>query len=154
MLRRTVRRAVSNNGFIGGKERTRIEQERRRRVLYDSAGNLRLGGLLLLMYEDFRQPLAIGVGLLALFYGYNRLVVHLSRQQEDEGRRLDSASEQAARQSGKLKADRYLVKPMRQIDDPDMLNIPAYGGKGVSKSKLMSDDAVSSGALHDERNHS
>ncbi|KPA73592.1 hypothetical protein ABB37_09724 [Leptomonas pyrrhocoris] len=154
MLRRTVRRAVGNTRFSGGKERDRIEQERRRRILYDAAGNLQLGGLLLMMYEDFRKPFAIGVGLLALFYGYNRLLVYLSRQDEEECRRLDLASEQAARQSGKLKADRYLVKPSRQIDDPDFLDIPAYAGKGVNRSKLMSDDAVSGGPMHDERNRS
>jgi hypothetical protein len=154
MLRRSLRRAVGNTRFSGGKEQDRIQQERRRRLLYDAAGNLKLSGLLLLMYEDFRKPFAIGVGFLLCFYGYNRLLVHLSREEEDEGRRLDAASEQAARQSGKLKAERYLVKPNRQIDDPDFLDIPAYAGKGVSKSRLMSDDAVSSGPLHDERNRS
>lgn len=154
MLRRTIRRAVGNSRYSGGKERDRIDQERRRRILYDAAGNLQLGGLLFMIYEDFRKPFAIGVGLLGLFYGYNRLLVYLSREEEDEGRRLDAASEEAARQSGKLKADRFLVKPNRQIDDPDFLDIPAFAGKGVNKSKLMSDDTVSSGPLHSERNRS
>lgn len=154
MLRRTLRRAVGNTQYSGGKERDRIRQERRRRILYDAAGNLQPGGLLLMLYEDFHRPAAVGVGLLAVFYGYNRLLVYLSRQEEDEGRRLDAASEAAARETGKLKSDRYLVKPNRQIDDPDFLDIPAFAGKGVSKSKLMKDDSVSSGPLHDERNRS
>ncbi|KAL7697266.1 hypothetical protein N2W54_001567 [Lotmaria passim] len=154
MFRRTFRRAIGNARYSGGKERDRIEQERRRRILYDSAGNLQLGGLLLMLYDDFHKPFAVGVGLIALFYGYNHLLVYLSREEEDEGRRLDAQSEEMARQTGKLKADRFLVKPSRQIDDPDFLDIPAFGGKGVNKSRLMSDDSVSSGPLHSERNRS
>lgn len=107
-----------------------------------------------MIYEDFRVPAAIGVGALGLFYGYNRLIVYLSREEEAESVRLDQESEAAARESGKLKADRYLIKPTRQIDDPDYLNIPSFSGKGVYKSKLMADDDLSSGPLQSERNRS
>ncbi|KAK7195245.1 hypothetical protein NESM_000450000 [Novymonas esmeraldas] len=154
MFKRTVRRAVGNSRYTGGKERDRIEQERRRRLLYDAAGNLQLGGLARMLYDDLHWPAAIGVGVLLGFYGYNRLLVHLASEAEAEERRLDAASEAAARQSGKLKGDRYLVKPKRQIDDPDFLRIPAYAGTGVNTSALLSDDSVSSGELHNERNHS
>ncbi|KAG5511889.1 hypothetical protein JKF63_07714 [Porcisia hertigi] len=154
MLRRTVRRAMGNSHFSGGKERDRIEQERRRRLVYDAAGNLQLGGLLLVMYDDFKKPAAIGLGVVALCYSYVRLLVYLSREEEAEGLRLDAQSEAMARQTGKLKADRYLIKPNRQIDDPDFLNIPAFGGKGVGTSKLLRDDSLSSGDLHSERNRS
>ncbi|CAJ1985766.1 hypothetical protein conserved [Leishmania donovani] len=154
MLRRTARSAMGNSRFSGSKERDRIEQERRRRLVYDAAGNLQLGGLLLMMYDDFKKPAAIGLGMVAFLYGYSRLVVHLSREEEAEGLWLDAQSEAVARQTGKLKADRYLVKPNRQIDDPDFLNIPAFGGRGVSSSKLLSDDSVSGGALHSERKRS
>ncbi|KAG5508301.1 hypothetical protein JIQ42_08223 [Leishmania sp. Namibia] len=154
MLRRTVRRATGNSHFSGGKERDRIEQERRRRLLYDAAGNLQVGGLLYIMYHDFKKPAAIGLGMVAFLYSYNRLIVHLSREEEAEGLRLDAQSEAMARQTGKLKADRYLIKPNRQIDDPDFLNIPAFGGRGVSSSRLLSDDTVSGGPLHSERNRS
>ncbi|KAG5487701.1 hypothetical protein LSCM1_08064 [Leishmania martiniquensis] len=154
MLRRTVQRAMGNSHFSGGKERDRIEQERRRRLLYDAAGNLQIGGLLSLMYHDFKKPAAIGLGMAAFLYGYNRLIVCLSREEEAEGLRLDAESEAVARQTGKLKADRYLIKPNRQIDDPDFANIPAFGGKGVSSSRLLSDDSVSSGPLQSERSRS
>ncbi|AIN95257.1 hypothetical protein LPMP_030230 [Leishmania panamensis] len=154
MLRRTARCAMGNSRFSGSKERDRIEQERRRHVLYDAAGNLQIGGLLLLMYDDFKKPAAVGLAIAVFLYGYNRLLVHLSREEEAEGLRLDVQSEAVARQTGKLKADRYLVKPNRQIDDPDFFNIPALGGKGVNSSRLLSDDSVSSGTLHSERNRS
>lgn len=154
-----LRRCVPRHAFTGGKyrqhvdkESERIHREQRRRILYDAQGNLLLSGLAYVLWVDFHKPAAIILASLGAFYGYNRALVYLSRGDEDRVRALDSQSEAYARQSGKLKSDKYLVKPSRQIDDPDFLNIPAFGGKAVYQSKLMTDDSASVG--HGERNRS
>ncbi|KAG8347594.1 hypothetical protein ERJ75_001343500 [Trypanosoma vivax] len=133
------------------RERDRIERERHRRILYDGAGNVRLQGLMSLLWEEVRVPVAIVVGVVAFMIAYNQLVLYLSAKELAGERELDASSEAMARSSGKLKGDRYLVKPWRQIEDPDFLNIPSHAGKGVYKSKLFEEDNTSADPLFSER---
>ena len=56
------------------------------------------------------------------------------------------------RQSGKLKAERYIVNGRRQIDDPDdPRSFQPYSGKIEHNTKLFAEDTYSSGYLQDER---
>lgn len=127
-----------------------MNNERQRHILYDAKGNLKLGGLFYLLWEDFHKPLLYIICGIVVFCGYNKALLALNGDQA-RSEAVDHRSEAEARQSGKLKADRFLVKPKRQIDDPDFLNIPSYGGKGVYQSKLFEGDEASSDPLHSER---
>lgn len=158
MLRRSgLWRVMGQNAEFrkhASRESERIHNERRRRIIYDSQGNLQLGGLVFLLYEDFHKPFLLFCGALLLFYGYNRLLVFLSSGDDVRTANVDRHSEEAARKSGKLKSERYLVKPQRQIDDPDFLDIPAFAGKGTHHSKLFVDDDASSNPLFSGKNRS
>ncbi|ORC93315.1 uncharacterized protein TM35_000011920 [Trypanosoma theileri] len=151
MLRRCGPRRFGGHQQHSGREQQRITRERQRRILYDAAGNVRLSGLFFLAWEEFRRPLlAVGGGLF-LFVAYNRLVVWLSQREAAAERLLDAESEAAARESGRLRGERFLVKPRRQMEDPDFLNVPSYAGKGVYSSKLFTDDTASSDPLFAEK---
>ncbi|KAH9599035.1 hypothetical protein LSM04_006177 [Trypanosoma melophagium] len=151
MLRRCCLRRFGSHQQHSGREQQRITRERQRRILYDAAGNVRLSGLLFLAWEDFHVPLlAIGGGLV-LFVAYNRLVVWLAAREAAGERQLDAESEAAARESGRLKDERFLIKPRRQLEDPDFLNVPSYAGKGVYSSKLFTDETASSDPLFAEK---
>ncbi|EPY32766.1 hypothetical protein STCU_02671 [Strigomonas culicis] len=126
-------------------------QERRRHMVYDEKGNVKLWGLAVAVWDEFRFPLLCLFGGVGGFVAYQRLVLWAMRGDGTHRRELDHQSEVYARASGKLRSDRFLVKPERQIDDPDMMNIPAFAGKGVYKSKLFDKDEFAGGDLQDER---
>ncbi|KEG11049.1 hypothetical protein DQ04_03031070 [Trypanosoma grayi] len=151
MLRRSRLWRLSNYRQHSDREQERISRERNRRILYDHEGNVKLWGLAFLCWEEFRVPILFATGCVVFFVAYNKLVYYLSSMEFATEKTLDEQSETSARQSGKLKADRYLVKPRRQVDDPDFLNIPSYGGKGVYSSKLFEDDSVSTDPLFAEK---
>ncbi|KAF5221747.1 hypothetical protein ECC02_005285 [Trypanosoma cruzi] len=151
MLRRSRLWRLGNYRQHSDKERDRIAQERQRRILYDHAGNVKLSGLLFLFWEEFRLPILCVAGGIVFLIGYNKLIYYLSAQEFAHEKSIDQQSEANARLSGKLKGDRYLVKPRRQLDDPDFLNIPSYAGKGVYSSKLFDDDSASTDPLFSEK---
>ncbi|RNF16932.1 uncharacterized protein Tco025E_05087 [Trypanosoma conorhini] len=151
MLRRTRLCRLGNYRQHSDKERERIAQERQRRILYDHSGNVKFAGLLFLLWEEFRVPILCFAGGILFLVGYNKLIYHLSSQESARERELDRRSEANARLSGKLKADRYLVKPRRQVEDPDFLDVPSHAGKGVYSSKLFAEDAASTDPLFSER---
>ncbi|EPY42026.1 hypothetical protein AGDE_01897 [Angomonas deanei] len=144
MFRRTVRRLQSSKNFHqSDRERGRMNDARRRETIYDAQGNLIFSGLLKTMWEDYKTPFLCIVGFFSFTFVYNRLIVHLNQGERRRVVAMDKASEEQQRRTGKLQADRYLVKPTRQTDDPDFLNIPSFAGKGVYKSALFTDDALS-----------
>ncbi|CBH15329.1 uncharacterized protein TEOVI_000546000 [Trypanosoma equiperdum] len=151
MLRRVRPLRAWNNRQHSDRERDRIARERQRHILYDNAGNVKLYGILFLLWEEFRVPIiAVATGFFVLL-AYNKIVLYYSARQLAGERELDQKSESEARLSGKLKGDRYLIKPWRQVEDPDFLNIPSYAGKGVYSSKLFEDDVASTDPLFSER---
>nr|CCC93510.1 unnamed protein product [Trypanosoma congolense IL3000] len=155
MLRRgCALRFVFSNRQHSDRERDRIARERQRRILYTAAGDVKLHGLLFLLWEEFRVPIVAVTAGVVFLVAYNRIVLYYSSLERAGERELDIKSEAGARQSGKLKSDRYLVKPWRQVDDPDFLNIPSHAGKGVYKSKLFEDDKPSTEPLYSERRRS
>ncbi|RNF07729.1 hypothetical protein TraAM80_03175 [Trypanosoma rangeli] len=151
MLRRSRLGRLGNYRQHSDKERERIAQERQRRILYDHSGNVKFSGLLFLFWEEFRAPILCLAGGIAFVVGYNKLIYHLTLQESAQERELDRQSEANARMSGKLKGDRYLVKPLRQVEDPDFLNIPSHAGKGVYSSKLFAEDSAGTDPLFSER---
>lgn len=157
MFRHSLRRAKGPNREFNkhsDKESSRMNNERRRRIIYDDKGNLNVGGLCYMLWEDFHQPVLIFASGLVLFYGYQRLIAYLSGDDDVRTANIDRLSEEQARASGKLKSERFLVKPSRQIDDPDFLDIPSFGGKNTHKSALFVDDDVSSNPLFSGKNRS
>lgn len=122
--------------------------------MYDEKGNLRFAGWCYVMWEEFQGPLLCVGGGLLFTYLYQTLVVKACEMEAEGAIALDRQSEQIARESGKLKADRYLTKPRRQIDDPDMYNIPSHSGSGKEfRSKLFSDDSYGKGNQEEFSRH-
>lgn len=144
-MRRTARCLV-----YGDKDRERLHRERQRQMMYDRNGRIRWAGAAQLFYEEFRFPVMCIVGAVTFTYLYQKLIVYMCRRETEGAVALDRQSESIARESGKLKSDRYLVKPRRQIDDPDMREMPAHSGKSDFKSRLLYDDTYSSGDHHGE----
>ncbi|CUG92733.1 Hypothetical protein, putative [Bodo saltans] len=147
MFRRNVRRLVNVNG---DKDRERIHRERQRNMMYDRNGRVRWTGAAQLFYEEFKFPVQCIVGGLAFTYFYQKLIIYMCRRETAGAVALDRKSEEIARESGKLKSDRFLVKPRRQIDDPDMRDLPTHSGKSNFKSRLLYDDTYSAGTHHEE----
>lgn len=136
------------------REKERLYQERQRHILYTSDGRLRWRGVLRVVGELAYKP-ALWCGAAAVCsYAYLRIVVLLNAQTDAERVRLDRESETKMRATGKLKAERYLVKPGRQIEDPDFLHLPSHSGKNVYRSQLLTDDSVSGGSLEGNHNRS
>lgn len=153
MIRATAPcRVFANHAQHGAQQSERIRRQNIRQTLYDSDGNLRVGRLLCMLWNDGRKPFLWTIGIALGFYGYQRLIVYLSLEEVKRQKLIDQQSEAYARQTGKLRSDRYLVKPRRQIDDPDFLNVPSHAGKGVYSSKLFTEETSSTSELHSEYN--
>lgn len=145
MLRRTTRRLVQ-----GDKDRERLYRERQRQMLYDKQGRIKWLGAMQLLWEEFRFPVSCIVGVAAFTYYYQHLIIYMCRKETEGAISLDRSSEAVARESGKLKSERYLAKPRRQIDDPDLHDMPTHSGRGNFKSRLLYDDSYGAGKHHDE----
>lgn len=147
---RSTRPALSfarNGGSHGseelhGREQRRHKVERDYRIMYDANGRLRPLGLLQILYEEFGVPVARVVGLLGFIYLWTKYVVgSMVSFHTKEMNRIEDANEQKVRETGKVQADRYIVKQRRVIDDPDW-KIPSYSGE-TAKSKLFEEDRYS-----------
>ena len=149
MLRRSITRLSSRQHT--DKERERIFRMRQQKILYDKYGNFKISGVLSVIHEQYGTYIYCVLGFGVFVYAYEHLIVYLQRQDTQHIKDLDKKSEEEMRATGKLKSDRYLSKPRRQIDDPDMHNLPAFSStKGDFKCKLFHDDSLSSGKYNEE----
>ena len=116
-------------------------REYQRNLLYDQDGNLKIAGLLHVLYVDFKKPVGIFLACAISFYVYEKIVLTMSAEETRGAVLLDQQSEQVMKETGKLKSEKYLVKPRRVIEDPDFYDkMPSYASKGEVSSRLFKDD--------------
>lgn len=135
------------------KEYERVEAMRRRRILYDSKGRIRIAGLVQMLMFERRRPVVVFVCAVAAIVGYSITVGRMSGEKEQAERQSEDERVEYLRRTGKLRADKNLALLRRQIDDPDIgRDLPSFTGQhpGLG-SRLFGDDEVSSSALQDDR---
>ena len=149
MLRRTafcLQRSVHSE-----KEKRRIKVEKTRAFLYDEQGNLIMSNYFVVLYRTFHKELKMLVAFLSSYVLYEIVVVKVIRMENQASRRLEKRSEDELRGTGKLRAERYLVKPQRFVEDPDYYDIPSASGPRAKACPLMVDDSFTAPGVSDRR---
>ncbi len=147
MLRRTCGRLAP----FGSPEASRIKREKTRRFLYDEDGNIHAGNYMKLFISRHGKEVAVVVGILVFIGSYDKVIHKLIIAENEAGKGLERRSEEEIRGMGKLKADRFLVKPQRYVDDPDYYNIPGKAGPRGKSCDLFVDDERSADMYSNRR---
>ena len=121
-------------------DQARKEKEKARQMMYDKNGNVVARGWLRVQWNSFKDILIPAGVFLALFVVLSRFSNWVGKRQTELHEDFERKSEENARSVGKLKGERYLLKPTRVIDDPDFLHPPARSGLQARPSKLFDND--------------
>ena len=147
---------LRNTSRYGNKrEFDRMQSEAARRQMYDAKGNIIWSGVARRVWQECGQLFKVLGGAVVLIYFYQKALMYVLLQENRGAEQIAYDREEAFRESGAMKGERYVCRPARQIDDPDMGNYPSYSAEGVDakkfRPKLFDDDSVSSGPLHNDR---
>lgn len=143
------------NRYGSKREFDRMRNEAAHRQMYDSNGNLIWSGFAKRIWSEFGQLIKIVGAFAVLLVAYQKVLIYVLKKENRGAEEIAYEREQAFRESGTMKGERYICRPARQIDDPDIGNYPSFSTKDEDarkfRPKLFDDDSLSSGPLHNDR---
>lgn len=127
--RKMLRRFGPLRSAFGSSSRAQYEQTAKenlhmRAMLWTRDGKFQPLGLLKYLYEKSFYTITTLVTIVGTLWVYHYAVIWATGKYTDRNQMLFDRREEYLRSTGKLKSDTYLVKPLRQIEDPDLLNVP------------------------------
>eukprot|EP00742_Colponemidia_sp_Colp-10_P032998 GILJ01044661.1.p1 GENE.GILJ01044661.1~~GILJ01044661.1.p1 ORF type:complete len:134 (+),score=17.65 GILJ01044661.1:3-404(+) len=132
-----------------------MKTEASHRQMYDSKGNIIWSGFAKKIWSEFGQLIKIAGAFVVLLVAYQKVLIYVLNKENRGAENIAYEREEAFRESGMLKGERYICRPARQIDDPDIHNYPSFSSKDEDarkfRPKLFDDDTLSSGPLHNDR---
>lgn len=122
------RSAVRRNAF-GSSSRAQYEETYRENVkmrerVYKKDGSYDFMGIFAYLYDKSFYTIGGTLTIVGGLIAYHYLVLWATGKYTDHNQKLFDEREKFLRASGKLKSEKHLVLPLRQIEDPDILNVP------------------------------
>ena len=118
-----------------------MKAESDHRILYGNSDTISIRGLCRLLMMQHGGLIKCIVGGLVVTVLYTKLCVAFQQYENEGVREILEERVDLIRKSGKLRGERFIVIPHRQVDDADFGNLPFYSPKAQPfVSAQLSDD--------------
>ena len=151
MLRRTRGCLDFGTTSRGAYESRRLENLKYRQAVYDANGRFNPLKWAVFVWSQMHVGFKLVGGIAVGLTFYSQVVNYANGVYTQ--RNIDSYAkrDEWLRASGKLKSEKYMVQPLRQIEDPDIDNIPChtlYDDDRPVFSRNFLDDVETTNPLH------
>lgn len=117
-----------------------------------------MSGLATVLWGEFGTLLQLVGGVCVGWYFFDKALIYMLKSENQGKREMAEKIEEGIREHPGYRGDRFISRPARIIEDPDVYRIPSHSINSETEPELakkfrphlFDDDSVSSGRLHDE----